>query len=89
MHVKKEELSIKGWIIGVSRILFAGIVMWFASQVQDLSVNIAELNTNLKNIAEITKQNRVDIRLNTEHLYKVDKKASLNSQRLDSCEKKH
>jgi hypothetical protein len=88
MKIKQEELSLKGWLIGVIRVLCVICLMFISyacSEVytilKDLNKNVIELNVNLANVNKIVENNTMNIRSNSDSLHLVDKRVLLLEER--------
>ena len=66
MNIKEEEFSLKGWLIGGSRILLIASIIFAGGEtysvLKGLSKNVAELSINVKNLINITNKitSRID-----------------------------
>lgn len=74
MKFKEEELSIKGYLMGIMRALIIIFIVWFASEVRSLSISVAELNITLGNMSEVSLRNSTDLRRHSELIHNIDKR---------------
>ena len=84
MKVKQEELSIKGYLIGIVRVLCViclGIISFATKEaylvLKDLNKNVIELNANLSSVTKIVEINTKDIRENNVLIHKIDKRVTV------------
>lgn len=84
MKVKKEELSIKGYLIGTIRalcIICLGFVSYASKEaylvLKDLNRNVIELNANLGNVNRVVEVNVNGIKDNNDLIHKLDKRITV------------
>jgi len=84
VKVRQEELSIKGYLIGMMRvicIICLGIISFASKEayvvLKDLNKNVIELNANLQNVNKIVEVNTKDIRDNSDLIHNVDKRLTV------------
>lgn len=84
MRFKQEELSIKGYLIGIMRVLCViclGLISFASKEaylvLKDLNKNVIELNANLSNVTKIVEVNTKDIRDNNNLIHNVDKRLTV------------